>query len=166
MFGFNLSKLKIFFQQPPCEAEPFFWQKKKLTEMNKLEWEMLCDGCGKCCLYKTDRKDGKKTLFTKVACRMLDLETCRCRLYEHRQKAVNDCLKITLKDLKKEPRWLPKTCAYYLLYQGEDLKDWHYLISGDKNTVHTAKMSVRGRAISENDTTQSLMEHIVDWDDV
>ena len=45
--------------------------------------------------------------------------------------------------------WLPDTCAYRLRADGDPLPDWHYLISGDRETVHTAGASVRGKAISE-----------------
>ena len=48
------------------KVEPDFWKKKKLEEMKPKEWELLCDGCGKCCLNKLDlgsnfgKKNGKK----------------------------------------------------------------------------------------------------------
>ena len=43
-------------------VEPEFWKKKKLEQMNEQEWELLCDGCGKCCLNKLE--SGGKIYFT------------------------------------------------------------------------------------------------------
>ena len=42
--------------------EPEFWKKKKLEKMSAEEWELLCDGCGKCCLNKLEIK-GKNTFY-------------------------------------------------------------------------------------------------------
>ena len=57
--------------------ESEFWKKKKPEELSKDEWELLCDGCGKCCLNKIDIRG--KVCFTNVRCRFLNEETCLCR---------------------------------------------------------------------------------------
>ena len=146
--------------------EKEYWKTKKLDEMNEDEWELLCDGCGKCCLAKMDDfKNKNKIVFTNVACRLLDHKTCLCKLYEHRFKIVNDCRQITIDAIREKPRWVPKTCAYWLLDNNKDLPVWHPLITGDVNTVHEAGKSVRERVISETEVI-NYNKHIVDWDDV
>ncbi|MEM7321014.1 MAG: hypothetical protein AAF408_18575, partial [Pseudomonadota bacterium] len=55
--------------------------------------------------------------------------------------------------------WMPRTCAYRLLWEGKPLYDWHPLISGTQDSVHEAGVSVRGMTISEFDTSQD------DWED-
>ncbi len=147
------------------EVEPYFWEKKSLSEMNDTEWELLCDGCGKCCLAKRDAEDKQSVEFTNVACRMLDLNNCRCKIYEHRKKVIHDCIKIDIGVIKEVPRWLPKTCAYWLLYNDKKLPVWHPLITNNIETVHEAGVSVKNRAISESDV-KNIEKHIVNWDDL
>ena len=71
--------------------EPF-WQTKRLEEMTRDEWESLCDGCGRCCLHKLRHDETDELSFTNVACRLLDLESCRCGDYARRQRRVPDCV--------------------------------------------------------------------------
>ena len=148
------------------KVEPEFWKKKKLDEMTAQEWELLCDGCGKCCLNKLEI--GGKIYFTCVKCRFLDSKSCLCRIYENRFAKVPDCRSVNRAALKERPRWLPKTCAYWLLENGKDLPEWHPLVSGNKNSVHEAFQSVRGRLlISESEVKDDEYEnYLVNWKDV
>ncbi len=138
-----------------------FWRAKRLSQMTPAEWESLCDGCGKCCLHKLQYERPRQIQYTNVACRLLDLQSCRCTDYPNRKKKVPDCVQLTAKEIKKL-KWLPSTCAYRLLAEGEDLMWWHPLVSGDPETVHKAGISVRGRAIAERDA-DVLDHHLVGW---
>ena len=141
-----------------------FWRTTALTDMTQDQWESLCDGCGKCCLHKLQDADTDEVFPTNVACRLLDLGTCKCTDYANRKIKVPDCVQLSPDTAGKLP-WLPQTCAYRLLAEGQDLPDWHPLVSGDPETVHTAGISVRGRSISEKDAGP-LKFHLVDWPDV
>lgn len=68
--------------------EPEFWKKKKLEEMSAEEWELLCDGCGKCCLNKLEIKG--KIRFTNTRCRFLDCGAA-CAGFTERFEKVPDC---------------------------------------------------------------------------
>ncbi|WIM83165.1 YcgN family cysteine cluster protein [Gallibacterium anatis] len=132
-----------------------FWQQKSLLEMSDEEWEALCDGCGKCCYRKFIEGRGKRQrlYFTRIACDLLDLETGRCQNYSQRFKLMPDCTKLTKKNLP-DFTWLPKTCAYRLLYEGKSLPDWHPLLVGDQSEMHKAKVMITN-GIHEQD--------VIDW---
>jgi len=141
-------------------TEPF-WQRKTLREMTAEEWESLCDGCGKCCLHKIQYEDSGQLCYTNVACRLLDLGTCRCSRYATRQNYVPDCVQLTPENID-DLAWMPSTCAYRLLAEGKPLFDWHPLVSGDPDSVHRAGQSVLGKAVPEKKAWM-LEHHIVDW---
>jgi uncharacterized cysteine cluster protein YcgN (CxxCxxCC family) len=136
-----------------------FWETVPLQKMSAPEWEALCDGCGKCCLNKIEYEDTGEVEYTRVACRLLDGATCRCGNYEQRFTYVPECVRLNPKTLPKVAYWLPVTCAYKLLHQGNPLPNWHPLITGDTNSVHLAGQSVQGITISEAAVDED------DWDD-
>jgi hypothetical protein len=124
-----------------------FWMTRSLSEMTLQEWESLCDGCGICCLEKLQDIDSGAVGFTAVACRYLDTDACRCRIYPDRFKRNPNCISITA-DTIAALTWLPDTCAYRRLAEGKPLMRWHPLVSKDPESVHTYGISVRGRVIS------------------
>lgn len=139
-----------------------FWRHKSLAEMSVKEWESLCDGCGKCCLYKLEDSATGRVHHTNVACYLLNLSSCRCSNYKFRQRLVSDCVKLDPGNVQAI-EWLPKTCAYRLVAQGDDLPPWHPLRTGCADSVHTAGISVRSWAVSEQDV-DDLEKHIIDAD--
>tara|TARA_R110002124_G_scaffold283441_1_gene459440 strand:- start:550 stop:1032 length:483 start_codon:yes stop_codon:yes gene_type:complete len=144
---------------PPKGLRERFWETVPLKKMSGAEWEALCDGCGKCCLNKIEYEDTGEVEFTRIACRLLDGDSCRCSQYEIRHQFVPDCVSLTPKKLDQIAYWLPRTCAYRLLHQGQSLEDWHPLISGDPESVHRAGVSVRGWTVPEYEVPEE------DWDD-
>ena len=142
------------------EAPPF-WKTVPFEQMSAAQWESLCDGCGRCCLHKLRDDDTDELSFTDVSCRLLDTKTCQCRKYETRRDWVPDCVSLTPASLR-EIDWLPPSCAYRRVSEGKDLAAWHHLVCGDRDAVHRAGVSVRGRAIDER-RAGMLEHHIVEW---
>lgn len=128
--------------------------------MDRAQWEALCDGCGKCCLHKLEDADTGELHATNVACRLLDRESGRCSNYRHRRAFVTECVRLTAANVAKTS-WLPSTCAYRLLAEGEPLPEWHYLVCGDREAVHRAGESTRGWTISET-LAGDLENHMTD----
>jgi len=142
-----------------------FWRRFALDDLTRPEWEALCDGCAKCCLIKLEDEDTGRVAYTDVACRLLDRDTCRCGNYALRRQLVKGCVVLTRDNIDDVVTWLPATCAYRLVYDGGDLKPWHPLISGDPDSVHRARISMRGRMKAEYDVDEDdLEDHVIDED--
>jgi uncharacterized cysteine cluster protein YcgN (CxxCxxCC family) len=136
-----------------------FWE-RPLHELDRGQWEALCDGCGRCCLHKLEDEETGALYPTNVACRLLNRRSGQCNDYPNRKKLVSDCVKLDRRNLGKLD-WLPETCAYRLRADGEPLPEWHHLISGSRETVHEAGQSTRGWTVSEDDAGD-LEYHVVE----
>jgi len=145
-------------------AEPPFWKQKTLEELDPVEWESLCDGCGRCCLVKLEDEESEAVHFTDIACKLFDSSTCQCSQYAQRHKKVHDCIRLTPAKVRALS-WLPPSCAYRLVAEGRDLPWWHPLVSGSPASVHEAGVSVRGRvSLMENQAeSEDYPRHIVAW---
>ena len=136
-----------------------FWKTTKLSEMSESEWESLCDGCGKCCLHKLEDEDTGRVHLTMVACRLLELESCRCQRYDKRHRFVPACVRVRPETVAT--LMLPASCAYRTVAEGRELASWHPLVSGRADSVHEAGRSVRGWAISEREVGELDLEDYV-----
>ena len=125
-----------------------FWETKTLAELTSSEWELLCDGCAKCCVHKLEDEVTGEIHYTCVACRLLDVDTCRCTDYSTRHEIVPECAVLSIRH-PEYFQWLPETCAYRLLHEGKSLPEWHPLITGDPASVHQHGASARKKLIPE-----------------
>ena len=155
-----------------------FWQHKSLQEMDRQEWEAVCDGCARCCLHKfiddetlaedfapTDHiKDGEEILYTNIACYLLNDKTCGCTQYEKRTELVPDCVTLTKENLANI-FFMPPSCSYRRLHEGKGLSHWHPLLNkGKKSKMHELGITVRNRTVSETDVDFDKFEDfIVTW---
>lgn len=145
--------------QSRARLRPRFWDRFPLHRLTPAEWEALCDGCGRCCLNKLEDADTGEIAFTRVACRLLDGDTCRCGNYPERKRLVPECVVLTPKNIGEIAYWMPPTCAYRLRHEGRRLEDWHPLVSGDPDSVHRAGISVQGWTVPEYEISED------DWED-
>lgn len=125
-----------------------FWESKKLNQLTPSEWEALCDGCAKCCVHKLEVEETGEIHYTCVACRLLDVNTCRCMNYKERHTLVPDCAILSTAH-PEYFEWMPETCAYRLLHEGKPIPDWHPLITKNPASVHEHGASARKKLIPE-----------------
>ncbi|MBE0483074.1 MAG: YcgN family cysteine cluster protein [Bacterioplanes sp.] len=142
-------------------AQPF-WQRKSLAEMTPTEWESLCDGCALCCLHKLEDEETGEVYYTDVHCRYMDSDSCQCTVYPQRQQKVPECVWLTPEQAERF-FWLPPTCAYRLIAEQKPLPDWHPLITGDRNTVHEAGVSMRHKGIADDQLAESEWQDRIIW---
>lgn len=169
----NLTAVKQVCNFPPSSDGTFempkdylfnpFWRIKPLAELSRTEWESLCDGCARCCLYKLQDIDTDEFLYTNVACRYLNPENCRCTAYLERSTVMPTCITLT-PEMIPELKWMPNTCAYRLLSEGKDLQWWHPLVSGSTDTVELAEISIKDFYIPELEVDlDDLSDYVVEW---
>lgn len=137
-----------------------FWKITTLDDMTTAEWESLCDGCARCCLVKLEDEDTAEIYLTRLACALLDGESCRCGDYPNRFAKMPDCVQIDPHTVRTIG-WLPDTCAYRMVEEGRDLQWWHPLVSGDPDTVHQAGISVRGWTRGEDKVKRSAWHRYI-----
>ncbi|MFL2535326.1 MAG: YcgN family cysteine cluster protein [Candidatus Azotimanducaceae bacterium] len=140
-----------------------FWEEKSLAEMTRDEWESLCDGCARCCLHKLEDEDTGEVFYTDVVCQYLEQSSCRCQEYQQRNILVPNCVWLKPEDVEAF-HWLPNTCAYRLVAEGQPLAPWHPLISGSRSSVLEAGIAVTHRCISETRVAEEDFEdRIIHW---
>lgn len=158
-----------------------FWQTKSLSEMNKREWEAICDGCGRCCLHKlidegddndnesdaienADSVTTEEVVFTNVSCYLLNTKTCSCSKYEQRFELVHDCVNLDKNNIG-QINFMPSSCSYRRLNENKGLAHWHPLLNqGKKSKMHQLGITVRNKVISEADVDlEQLEDYIVLW---
>jgi len=140
-----------------------FWETTDMTDMSRDEWEALCDGCGKCCMLKLEDDVTHRVHYTNIACRLFDDKTCQCGSYALRQQLVATCVVLTPENIERNAHWMPSTCAYRLLEEGNPLPDWHPLITGNPNSPREADISMHGKTIAEYEVNEEdLEDHIIE----
>ncbi|MEM7268434.1 MAG: YcgN family cysteine cluster protein [Pseudomonadota bacterium] len=139
-------------------AKPPFWRAKSLDEMSREEWESLCDGCGRCCMLKLEDEDTGDIAYTDIHCRLYDPDTRRCGNYALRQQLVKGCVRLTPDTIQDAKYWMPNTCAYRLLAEGDDLPKWHPLITGRRESVAEAGIAMGADTIPEYEVSEDEYE--------
>jgi len=143
---------------------PPFWKEKSLLDMSHSEWESICDGCAKCCLTQLQDEETDLLVFTDVACDLLDDESCRCTDYDNRSTKVPSCITMNRDNVEEVAEFAPPSCSYRLLIAGEELPDWHHLVTNSEKSVHQSGNSVQHRVRFANEIDpDDIEDYVVDW---
>ena len=114
-------------------------------------------------MVKLQDEDTDEVVYTSIVCDLLDQQACRCTRYPERHALVTDCVELSVAKVS-EFHWLPKSCAYRTIAEGRDLEWWHPLVSGDRETVFTAGIAVRGKVVAESEVlAEQEQDMIVRW---
>ncbi len=84
--------------------------------IDSVEWENICDNCGRCCYEKYDYRG--KIFYTETPCQYLNTETNLCRIYARRSELNLDCVCLTPKLVRAGI--LPDDCPYVKKIKGYD----------------------------------------------
>ena len=142
------------------DAVPF-WRRKRLEEMTSVEWDSLCDRCGRCCLSSVRADDTSEVYSLDIGCLLQDPVTGGCSDYPNRKSIVPTCIQLTPSNVGTLDV-LPPTCGYVRVHRGETLEWWHPLVSGTLETVRRAGMSAAGRFV-EPRFAGAIEYQTVDW---
>lgn len=128
------------------------------------EWELLCDCCALCCLYKVQDEDTNQVFYTSVICPYLNKENAHCKCYAQRFDKMPTCTKISPGNLPKIAHWLPKSCAYRCLYEGIQLPAWHPLFTDTSDEAAAlrekiADICIRPNTCISKKTTDELIQN-------
>lgn len=142
--------------------EQAFWRHTPLAAMSEEQWEKICDGCALCCLVKLEDEDNGDIYYTNIACRQLDLHSCRCKNYEQRLQLASECVKLDHNNLAAL-QWLPPGCSYRQLHESGQLPEWHPLLTGSDKAMQELGISACSFAISESELSDEVdyEDHII-----
>ena len=131
--------------------------------MTDTEWEALCDGCGRCCLNKLEDPDTGHVALTRIACRLLDNETCQCSQYVIRQEFVPECIRMTARHDCATCLLAAKHMRLQAVARGRNYTRMASLTDGHSAIVHDAGISVQGWTIPEFEVPEEEWEdHIIE----
>lgn len=86
----------------------------------------------------------EEVALTRIACRLLDDDTCWCAYYNNQHHFVPDCIVLKPENLDIHAYWVPLTCDYRLIWEVKPS-----LLSSTPDSVHAAGISVRGLTLYE-----------------